>query len=104
MSPLAAMVALGGVTVLTAFNADYLVGAIDEVAQQYHIPKAFIGTILLPIVGNMAEHLTAVWMASKGKMEISLGIAIGSSTRSCGDDPDSCAGRLGGEAATDAVL
>lgn len=79
MSPLAAMVALGGVTVLTAFNADYLVGAIDEVAQQYHIPKAFIGTILLPIVGNMAEHLTAVWMASKGKMEISLGIAIGSS-------------------------
>ncbi|SJX65894.1 probable VCX1-Vacuolar Ca++/H+ exchanger [Sporisorium reilianum f. sp. reilianum] len=79
MSPLAAMIALGGVTVLTAFNADYLVGAIDEVATDYHIPKAFIGTILLPIVGNMAEHLTAVWMASKGKMEISLGIAIGSS-------------------------
>ena len=79
MSPLAAMIALGGVTVLTAFNADYLVGAIDQVANDYHIPKAFIGTILLPIVGNMAEHLTAVWMASKGKMEISLGIAIGSS-------------------------
>ncbi|EST05688.1 Sodium/calcium exchanger membrane region [Kalmanozyma brasiliensis GHG001] len=79
MSPLAAMIALGGVTVLTAFNADYLVGAIDEVAREYSIPKAFIGTILLPIVGNMAEHLTAVWMASKGKMEISLGIAIGSS-------------------------
>ncbi|SPO25272.1 probable VCX1 - Vacuolar Ca++/H+ exchanger [Ustilago trichophora] len=79
MSPLAAMIALGGVTVLTAFNADYLVGAIDEVATDYHIPKAFIGVILLPIVGNMAEHLTAVWMASKGKMEISLGIAIGSS-------------------------
>lgn len=79
MSPIAAMIALGGVTVLTAFNADYLVGAIDEVANDYEIPKAFIGTILLPIVGNMAEHLTAVWMASKGKMEISLGIAIGSS-------------------------
>lgn len=79
MSPLAAMIALAGVTVLTAFNADYLVGAIDEVANDYSIPKAFIGVILLPIVGNMAEHLTAVWMASKGKMEISLGIAIGSS-------------------------
>lgn len=79
MSPLAAMIALAGVTVLTAFNAEYLVGAIDEVAQEYKIPKAFIGTILLPIVGNMAEHLTAVWMAAKGKMEISLGIAIGSS-------------------------
>ncbi|SNX83727.1 probable VCX1 - Vacuolar Ca++/H+ exchanger [Melanopsichium pennsylvanicum] len=79
MSPLSAMIALAGVTILTAFNADYLVGAIDEVANEYRIPKAFIGVILLPIVGNMAEHLTAVWMASKGKMEISLGIAIGSS-------------------------
>lgn len=79
MSPIAAMIALAGVTVCTAFNAEYLVGAIDEVANEYKIPKAFIGVILLPIVGNMAEHLTAVWMASKGKMEISLGIAIGSS-------------------------
>lgn len=79
MTPLAAMIALAAVTVLTGFNADYLVGAIDEVARDYAIPKAFIGVILLPIVGNMAEHLTAVWMASKGKMEISLGIAIGSS-------------------------
>ncbi|PWZ01734.1 calcium/proton exchanger [Testicularia cyperi] len=79
MSPTAAMIALGGVTVLTSFNADYLVGAIDEVASDYGIPKAFIGVILLPIVGNMAEHLTAVWMAAKGKMEISIGIAIGSS-------------------------
>ncbi|KAJ1020194.1 hypothetical protein NDA16_004474 [Ustilago loliicola] len=79
MSPLAAMIALFSVTLLTAFNADYLVGAIDEVANDYSIPKAFIGVILLPIVGNMAEHLTAVWMAAKGKMEISLGIAIGSS-------------------------
>lgn len=79
MSQTAAMIALGAVTLLTAFNADYLVGAIDEVANKYDIPKAFIGTILLPIVGNMAEHLTAVWMAAKGKMEISVGIAVGSS-------------------------
>lgn len=79
MSQVGAMIALASVTLLTAFNADYLVGAIDEVANKYGIPKAFIGTILLPIVGNMAEHLTAVWMAAKGKMEISVGIAVGSS-------------------------
>lgn len=79
MTPAAAMLGLAAVTVMTSFNADYLVSAIDEVANEYHIPKAFIGTILLPIVGNMAEHLTAVWMAAKGKMEISIGIAVGSS-------------------------
>ncbi|EPQ29897.1 uncharacterized protein PFL1_02570 [Pseudozyma flocculosa PF-1] len=79
MTPYAAMLGLAVVTVVTGFNADYLVSAIDEVANDYKIPKAFIGVILLPIVGNMAEHLTSVWMAAKGKMEISIGIAVGSS-------------------------
>jgi Ca2+:H+ antiporter len=41
--------ALVVVTVITSFCADYLVGAIDEFAQDYKIPKAFIGLILLPI-------------------------------------------------------
>lgn len=40
------------VTVLTSFCADNLVGAIDEFAKDFDIPKAFIGLILLPIVGN----------------------------------------------------
>ncbi|GAA5989108.1 hypothetical protein JCM10908_001161 [Rhodotorula pacifica] len=71
--------ALVVVTVITSFCADYLVGAIDEFAQDYNIPKAFIGLILLPIVGNAAEHVTSVWMAAKGKMELTIGVAIGSS-------------------------
>ncbi len=79
MTPLAAILGLLVVTVITSFCADYLVGAIDEVATQYKIPKAFIGTILLPIVGNAAEHVTSVWMAQKGKMEIALGVSVGSS-------------------------
>jgi len=79
MSPLASIVGLLLVTVITSFSADYLVGAIDEVANDYKIPKAFIGTILLPIVGNAAEHVTAVLMAYKGKMEIAIGVAVGSS-------------------------
>jgi Sodium/calcium exchanger protein len=42
MTPVAAIAGLLAVTVVTSFNADYLVGAIDEVAQEYHIPKSFI--------------------------------------------------------------
>lgn len=67
------------ITVITAFCADVLVGSIDETAQQWHIPKRFIGLILLPLVGNAAEHVTSVWMACKGKMELTIGVSVGSS-------------------------
>ncbi|WVQ78296.1 calcium/proton exchanger [Cryptococcus sp. DSM 104549] len=67
------------VTVVTAFCADALVGSIDETAQEWHIPKRFIGLILLPLVGNAAEHVTSVWMACKGKMDLTIGVSVGSS-------------------------
>ncbi|KAL1409684.1 hypothetical protein Q8F55_003680 [Vanrija albida] len=67
------------ITVVTAFAADVLVGSIDDTAQQWNIPKRFIGLILLPLVGNAAEHATSVWMACKGKMELTIGVAVGSS-------------------------
>jgi len=67
------------VTVVTSFCADYLVASIEETAERYHIPKAFIGLILLPIVANAAEHVTSVWMAMKDKMELTIGICVGSS-------------------------
>lgn len=79
MTPVAAVAGLLAVTLVTSFNADYLVGAIDETAQEYGIPKAFIGTILLPVVGNATEHFTSVWMAAKNKMEIAIGVSVGSS-------------------------
>lgn len=63
MNVYTAIGALVVVTVITSFCADYLVGAIDEFAQTYSIPKAFIGLILLPIVGNAAgalENLSSV--------------------------------------------
>lgn len=75
----AAAIALLVVTLVTSFCADYLVASIEETAERYSIPEAFIGLILIPIVANAAEHFTAVWMAMKGKMEITMGIAIGSS-------------------------
>ncbi|KAM0792477.1 hypothetical protein ACM66B_005151 [Microbotryomycetes sp. NB124-2] len=79
MNTTTAVAALLVVTVITSFCADFLVGAIDEFANDYSIPKAFIGLILIPIVGNAAEHVTSVWMAAKGKMEITIGVSVGSS-------------------------
>ncbi|GHJ90039.1 hypothetical protein NliqN6_6441 [Naganishia liquefaciens] len=77
---------LAAITVVTAFCADVLVASIDETASKWHIPKPFIGMfqerallILLPIVGNAAEHVTSVWMAMKGKMELTIGVSVGSS-------------------------
>ncbi|KAL9715349.1 hypothetical protein Ac2012v2_002013 [Leucoagaricus gongylophorus] len=74
-----ATVGLLVVTAVTAFCAEFLVASIEETAVRYHIPKNFIGLILLPIVGNAAEHVTAVWMAMKNKMEITISVCVGSS-------------------------
>lgn len=74
-----AVASLVGITVITSFCADILVEAIDEFALQFDLSKAFIGLILLPIVGNAAEHATSVVMACRGKMEITIGVAVGSS-------------------------
>ncbi|KAK0496833.1 Sodium/calcium exchanger protein-domain-containing protein [Armillaria luteobubalina] len=79
MSVVSAGTALLIVTVVTSFCADYLVASIEEFANRYNIPKAFIGLILLPIVANAAEHVTSIWMAMKGQMELTIGICVGSS-------------------------
>lgn len=67
-------------TVLVALNAEYLVDSINAVTCESNgISKTFVGLILLPIVGNAAEHFTAVTVAIKDKMDLSIGVAIGSS-------------------------
>ncbi|KAG8911160.1 hypothetical protein FRC01_005878, partial [Tulasnella sp. 417] len=79
MSMIAATVSLLAVTIITSFCADYFVASIEETAEKYHIPKPFIGVILLPLASNVSESVTAVWMAAKGKMDLSIGVAVGSS-------------------------
>jgi Ca2+:H+ antiporter len=79
MNTAAASISLLGVTVVTSFCADYLVASIEEFADRYHVPKPFIGLILLPIVANAAEHVTAVWMAMKNQMELTITVCVGSS-------------------------
>ena len=79
LKPWAAGVALVLVTLLVAVCAEYLVDSIDSIVETAHISKTFIGLILLPIVGNAAEHVTAVVVSYKSKMDLAMGVAIGSS-------------------------
>ncbi|UNI16732.1 Calcium/proton exchanger CAX-like [Purpureocillium takamizusanense] len=67
------------VTVLVSICAEYLVGSIDDLVDSANISKAFIGLILIPIVGNAAEHVTAVVVALRNKMDLAMGVAMGSS-------------------------
>ncbi|KAH8729561.1 calcium/proton exchanger [Ilyonectria robusta] len=79
MGPIAAGAVLVVTTILVAICADYLVGSIDPLVETAGISKAFIGLILIPIVGNAAEHVTAVVVAARDKMDLAMGVAIGSS-------------------------
>ena len=66
-------------TGLVAVCAEFLVASIDHLVQKTDVSEAFIGLIILPIVGNAAEHVTAVTVASKNKMDLAIGVAVGSS-------------------------
>ena len=79
LSPWAAGVALVIITIAVAVCAEYLVDSIDSIVETAHISRTFIGLILLPIVGNAAEHVTACVVAYKNKMDLAIGVAIGSS-------------------------
>jgi Ca2+:H+ antiporter len=65
-------------TVFIALESEFLVKSIEPMTAALGIKKSFIGLILIPIVGNAAEHTTAVVMALKNKMDIAIEIAVGS--------------------------
>jgi Ca2+/H+ antiporter len=79
MSRTAAVVMLLITTSLVALSAEFLVDAIPEMTKNSPISQAFIGLIVLPIVGNAAEHVTAVTVAMHNKMDLAIGVAVGSS-------------------------
>nr|XP_043630229.1 vacuolar cation/proton exchanger 3-like [Erigeron canadensis] len=72
---------LGILTILISVLSEYLVNAIEGASVAMDVPVTFISVILLPIVGNAAEHASAIIFAVKDKLDISLGVAIGSSTQ-----------------------
>lgn len=79
LSLIGALVTLAGSTALVGVCAEFLVDSISEVTCQYGVSQYFVGLILLPIVGNAAEHATAVTVAIKDKMDLAIGVAVGSS-------------------------
>lgn len=73
------IILLIGATVGTALVSETLVGAVEPVTQQLGLTEFFLGIIIIPLVGNVAEHLVAVQVAIKNKMELSLAVSLGSS-------------------------
>ncbi|NEQ48819.1 MAG: calcium/proton exchanger [Leptolyngbya sp. SIO3F4] len=68
-----------GATLIVAVESEWLVGSLEVATKQLGLSELFTGVILLPIIGNAAEHATAVTVALKNKMDLSLSVAVGSS-------------------------
>jgi Ca2+:H+ antiporter len=66
-------------TALVALLSEFLVGAIEHTAERLGMPDIFIGVFVIAIVGNAAEHSTAILVAVKNKMDLAVNIAVGSS-------------------------
>jgi Ca2+:H+ antiporter len=66
-------------TAVVALLSEFLVGTIENVRHSVGLTEVFVGVIVVAIVGNAAEHSTAIVMAVKNKMDLTVGIAIGSS-------------------------
>lgn len=77
----AAIIALAVSTVVVAVESEFLVETIGSVTQSLHLSQVFLGLIVIPIVGNAAEHATAIVAARRGKTELAVQIAVGSSTQ-----------------------
>jgi Ca2+:H+ antiporter len=72
---------LAGATVAIAWMSEILVGAIEPASETLGLNDAFVGVFVVAILGNAAEHFTAITAALKNRMDLSLSIAIGSSVQ-----------------------
>ncbi|KAE8697025.1 Vacuolar cation/proton exchanger 4 [Hibiscus syriacus] len=72
---------LVGMTLVIALLSEYVVGTVEAASETWGISISFISIILIPIVGNAAEHAGAIIFAFKNKLDISLGVALGSATQ-----------------------
>ncbi len=74
-----ALLLLAAATVGVAVLSELLVGSVEHVVRQYGVSEFFLGIILIPIIGNVAEHLVAVQQALRNQMDLSVEIAVASS-------------------------
>ncbi|KAJ7949968.1 Vacuolar cation/proton exchanger [Quillaja saponaria] len=72
---------LVGMTAVIALLSEYVVGTIEDASESWGLSVSFLSIILLPIVGNAAEHAGAIIFAFKNKLDITLGVALGSATQ-----------------------
>jgi Ca2+:H+ antiporter len=70
---------LVGATVLVGFMAEMLVESVGHLTEEFDLSELFVGVIIVALIGNAAEHLTAVLVAMKNKMDLAVNIAVGSS-------------------------
>jgi len=61
-----------------AYESELFVGVVEEVTSKVGLSALFTGVVLLPLLGGVAEYLTAVTMARKNKMDLSVSVALGS--------------------------
>lgn len=66
-------------TAFVALISEFLVGAVEDARQTLGLTEVFVGVIVVAIIGNAAEHSSAILMAMRNKMDLSIGIAVGSS-------------------------
>ncbi|MCL6445270.1 MAG: calcium/proton exchanger [Alicyclobacillus sp.] len=74
-----AVALLLGSTVLVSIESEWLVDTLKQVSHSFGWSDVFMGVVVVAVVGNAAEHASAVWMAWKNRMDLSLEIAVGSS-------------------------
>jgi len=79
LSPGRAAITLALATAAVAWMSELLVGAVHEASRTIGVSEVFIGVIVVAVIGNAAEHSTAVLVAMKNKMDLAMNIAIGSS-------------------------
>ena len=80
-SPRKALLVLAGATVGVAIESELLVHAATEATEAMGLSPIFLGLIVIPIIGNAAEHAAAVVLSRKGQIDLGLQIALGSSTQ-----------------------
>jgi Ca2+:H+ antiporter len=76
-----ALAVLAGAALLVGLESEFLVSSLNPALSRLHVPPMFVGLILIPVIGNAAEHASAVFFALKDRVDVTIEIAVGSSTQ-----------------------
>jgi Ca2+:H+ antiporter len=75
------VIVLVAAALLVGLESEFLVGSLTPAIEALSLPPIFVGLIVIPIIGNAAEHSSAVFFAIKNRLDVTLEIAVGSSTQ-----------------------